>query len=389
MKKYQNKFIEATKKYEVISKDIINLLNEFISLSTVFFKFEYSKSNIDIKELNSELKKFNKFGMAKEITDKLDEAIKQDEENKKEQDLVIKLCDKIIQNGDKIFKGIKSKNFNSVKNISVSKDFEKLQQYMKPLSHRVSEIHLNVLKNGMAFLFNAGQKSGLLSSFDSSDWKELNKTKFNEDEIYFNYLKDPSYKDDFEYFVYYINNISTESKEIELGTEQFQDYVKILYKEDPKFKKFKELVDKYLHSNKKELIPLILKELKDYPILYQENEERKLKYKTLYRGIGFTWDKDPIYMDLLKRKPVDFEFAATSQSIGVAEAFAKTGGIQILKSVDEEGNERRKWEVGLVIEYDVNPNSIIMDFEILGSVFFESEILINTKKSKIKDVHRV
>lgn len=41
-------------------------------------------------------------------------------------------------------------------------------------------------------------------------------------------------------------------------------------------------------------------------------------------------------------------------------------------------------ESGVILEYSVNPRSIVLDSSIFGGVYGENEIIIDTTKSKLK-----
>jgi len=43
--------------------------------------------------------------------------------------------------------------------------------------------------------------------------------------------------------------------------------------------------------------------------------------------------------------------------------------------------------VGYVMEYEVNINSIILDFSIFGGKYNENEVIIDVEKSKLKNIN--
>lgn len=382
------KIKEAKFNYYILDKQIIQLLNEFIKISTLMFdlKFAYSIDIDQISKFKTQFEKYKKFNFVKDILTQLTNILDkhQDVKSDSSKNKINSLFKSIESKSRVLENGIKKGNFDKMKSVKVSSEFEQLQKLIQSEADIIkSGLSIDVLKNGLISIFNAGKKMGLLDSFDKNDWKQLNSIKFDMNKTYFNYLPELSFKNDFETFVYFIQKIkSDKAKQIKLDTIEFQDYLEILYRNNSEFKQFKKIVDNYLHSNDKKLIPKILDFLEKFPIIKEENEERKKKIKTVYRGIHISRD-DPLYYGFRNRKNVDFEFAATSLTQSTAKDFAVgLGGI--LMKPNKEGERE-----GLMLTYSTTPSSIIIDFNILGSVFGEGEVYINTKKSKLINVEEV
>lgn len=373
--------------YVLLTDKTINILNKFIEVSNILYilqkNIKNSFSDISEKDLKNYLKQLNKFSdfsFIKEIIININsvlEKLKERDEKK-----IIKKYDNILKYKERIEKSIKSMNFNSVKNIDIISDFFSLQELIKSESKLISQnINFNFIKSSLSFIFSGGRKEGLLSSFTSEDWVSLNKRYFRNP--IFNYLDLINENSTFHEFVYYISKLKDDKQEIELNNEEFQDYIKLLYKNDDRFKKFKNFVDKYLHENNKKLIPTIITFLDAFPIIKKENEESKNKIKVVYRGINISSD-NPNYKKILRKQNIGNRYVATSISKLVAEDFSiGLGGVLFKPSSSGVIRE------GLLLTYSTNSSSIILDFNIMGSLYGEGEVLIDSKKSKIINVEKI
>jgi hypothetical protein len=374
-------FKEYNVKFKRVDRKTLYFLNDFILLSKLLYSI--SSGNINENNFNSIKNEISKYKKYKFITPILTQISQISSSLKKGSSTNIdNLILKVIKTKNEIEKNIISLNFNSIKNLSTEEDYNKISNYFKSGDDIISsKLKINILKSSFSDLFSGGKKKGFLSSFDKDDWNSLNKHTFINNITYFSYLSPPTNASTFDYIVYYITKIKTDKNSIELEKDEFIDYINSLYNNNKKYLKFKSLVDDYLFSNKKNLILKILNFLDEFPIIKKENEKRKKLIKTVYRGISFE-ERDELYNKLLDKKQVDFEFAATSMDKNSALNFAFKRGH--LDSLTYRGNN-----FGLLITYEVNKNSILIDFSVLGGVFGEDEVLINTKKSKIKRVEQV
>jgi len=106
--------------------------------------------------------------------------------------------------------------------------------------------------------------------------------------------------------------------------------------------------------------------------------------KNVYSGIGFNdYDvekyRDDIYEeDFIVDNDIKNKIVATSKDKYVAVNFAYMRG-------HSEGG--RSSVVGYVMEYEVNINSIILDFSIFGGKYNENEVIIDVEKSKLKNIN--
>jgi len=217
------------------------------------------------------------------------------------------------------------------------------------------------------------QSTNMIRSFNKDDLETLSLINFSK--FKYTYLEFPKEKlDDFQFIIYFIQNLKSSNEQIAISHEQYNRWTDFLY-QDQDYDEFKKIVETYLYDNNKSLVPKILKQLEKYPELKKTNEQLKKKIKKAFRGIGFRertdLDKEMIFKDEKKRK-----FVATSLTKRVAIRFAEEKG-----HLDRD----RKSKIGIIIEYGTNPRSIVLDTRIFGSVYGESEILIDVAKSKINN----
>lgn len=252
---------------------------------------------------------------------------------------------------DKISSSIKKANRNEEELISKSNPFE------------ISSLTL---------FFSGGKKTGLLSQFTPDDMDDLLKIDLND--FKYTYLKLPDH-DDYQYLVYFIQNLKNSNKPIEVSAIQQKYIADFKYASKSTYKELDKLVDNYLFNNDKSIIQDILNRMKEFPELIKINEAAKLKIKEVYRGIqeqeeyGSNVQK---YINEDKRQ----KFIATSDTISAAKNFAQAKG-----HLDSVANSN----AGVIITYKVDRHSIVLDTSIFGSAFGESEILIDATKASIKD----
>ena len=289
-------------------------------------------------------------------------------------------------------KNLKSFNSKVDKFINLLKNgdidvFIKMSKQMAPLNQAISsartstESTVSQIRNPFGKESNwLMQSTSLLKNFDLADMKNLidkDLSKFK-----YSYLNFPSkHMNDFEYLVIFAQKLRDSKEEVGIDQQEFNEFTDFLYQAKGDWKDLKKLVDKYLHGNDKKLIPRIVKELDNFPELKLANEKQKKRLKTVYRGVGgdgeYATPKD--IKSILAQEKKN-KFVATSKSNDSAKNFAQHKGHLI-------GGRNNNW--GLLITYKVNPASIILDTEIFGSIFGESEVLIDTSKAKVSSYNEV
>ena len=227
------------------------------------------------------------------------------------------------------------------------------------------------------------QTDDLLRSFSHKDMENLSEKNLKE--YRYTYLNYPKRSEkDYQFMVYWLQNLKNKPKPVELSKDQFVKYSKFLYDHDG-FDDLLKNVEIYLSDNKKSLIPEILKGIKKFPAIYNENERLKHKYTTVYRGIPLgdpdsesdaQNERDIIAIDKKQK------YVATSPNFNTALRFAAMIG-------HLESWSSARSESGFVLEYHVEPNDILLDTNVFGGKFFEEEILINSQTAKLEEIHNL
>jgi hypothetical protein len=224
-------------------------------------------------------------------------------------------------------------------------------------------------------IFNMGQGDRLITDFDFGDMDSI----INKDISKFCYtiMNLPKTRlDEPDFLIYFIQELKDNAKPVRIKTGDMRKQSKLNDADTPEYDELVKMVDAYLHSNNKEIIPQILTLIKKMDSLYKANERSKKKIKTVYRGIKGKYDKEDLAA--MDRKQ---GFVATTLSYGVAKRFATNRG-WIMRNPDAEVE-------GRILVYNVDYNSIILDTQIFGSAFQEAEVIIDAKKAKLVEVEYV
>ena len=217
---------------------------------------------------------------------------------------------------------------------------------------------------------------GLLHKFEKDDQLEILKTDLHKP--LWTYLSIPeSQSHDYEFLVWWIMKLQTTNQPVEISKKDFINYAE--YAHDGKiFSEFKKLLKNYLYDNKKESIAKIISMLSQLPDIKQMNDERKNTITTVYRGIATDGMSNKEIVD----KEKENQYVATSVYKRVAKRFA-------LQIGHLESEESRRSEEGAILTYSVDADSILFDTSILGSVYGEEEVIIDTSKAKLIDIESV
>lgn len=221
------------------------------------------------------------------------------------------------------------------------------------------------------------QRIGLLRSFEKDDQLKVLKIDFTHPLWTFLTIP-PSKTDDFEFMVWWLLNLREDNSPVKLTTSEFQKYSQFAFAGDD-FNKLKSLMDEYLHSNTKTLLKPIVDLINNHKELKQVNDNLKLKITRVFRGIpldGGISTKTAIQNDR------DSKLVATSENYNAAKRFAlRIGHLQSEKD--------RRSEHGIVIEYNVTPDSILFSTDILGGIYNEKEVIIDASRATINKIYNV
>ena len=217
---------------------------------------------------------------------------------------------------------------------------------------------------------------GLLHKFEKQDQQEILKVDLSKP--MWTYLTIPeSQSHNYEFMVWWIMKLQSDNQPVEISKKDFVNYAE--YAHDGKiFSEFKKMLTSYLESNQKDLIPKIISLLNQLPDIKQMNDERKNNITTVYRGIV----SDRMSYKDIREKEKTNKYVATSIYKRVARRFA-------LQIGHLESEEARRSEEGVILTYRVDQDSILFDTSILGSVYGEEEVIIDTSKSDLVDIEEV
>lgn len=272
-------------------------------------------------------------------------------------------------------KGIISPNVKDLADLNI-----KAKKASQSTSIFTKEFSNPLLLSSARSFFNG--KSSLVDDFDKADAKKFVETDF--DKPCFTYLNLPKrLLNHFESIIYFVNSITSDQKIKEINKSDVKDYLKFVNDSD-EYDELLKIIDRYLYDNDKALIPKIIEELEKYPELVKVNNDSKKELSTVYRGIGLRDEDEDESGKITKEDIIEQDkktkYVATSLSSDAAKNFALLKG-----HMDRDRNSK----VGYIIEYAVDPNSIVLDTTIFGSVYGESEILIDATKAKVISVKKV
>jgi hypothetical protein len=182
--------------------------------------------------------------------------------------------------------------------------------------------------------------------------------------------------DSIDHALYFLLQLSESPKTRRVtDASDLRQHSKIKYATDKGFNELMRLMEQYLHSNDKTLIPRIVELINANPALKAANEKAKLKVKTVYRGLGFSED-DNVSQKKVMAGEKKRKYVATSISRHAAKNFA-------LQKGHLEDEDSRRSEVGVMLTYSVTPAAIVFDTRVLDVAYGESEILIDATKAKL------
>ena len=386
MKKISEQFIANT--WRKLDSGEIAYLNNFIKIMKNFYDLCYSKSTTlnDWNKLSLFIFQNVKLYPFLENVQKLITSLKREKSNVKQADQLNSLVNTIRDERLKIEKFLLSlntaNNFNSI--LQSANKIESLAKKFKLGSksfESIDDYYIQRLKNLFSksvssLFFSGGKSSSFIDDFDKPEWENLISTIVKDGQK--TKLSKLKKSKDFTYYVWYLNNITIKSQE-ELNIEKL---IKFYYEGSKDFKNLMNDVDKFQFHNNKSLFQSIISQLSNFPEIVEYHNKLKQKTKIVYRGIPIKddEDEDSINKKLKKSEVMQQEksklFVSTSKYIDVALNFAYSKGhLEHIKRTN-----------GYIIEYLVDADSILLDFDLFGSAFGEDEIIIDPRKAKIKSI---
>lgn len=226
---------------------------------------------------------------------------------------------------------------------------------------------------GMSFM-GSSDSDDVIDTIDASTYKEASEVDL--DTHYYSYTDFPrAMLNSPDYMMAFILNLTTDRNPKRINAlGNLRVHNKMAKANSESYQKLLGLVDRYLVSNRKELIPNIMAELEKHPELVRANNQAKRKISKVYRGIP-DFDGSMTSHEVLQADR-DAKIVATSTSRHSAMNFAKAKGHMETDS---------RAETGWLIEYDAE-NAIVLVTTILGTVYGEEEVLIDTTKAGVIDI---
>jgi hypothetical protein len=190
----------------------------------------------------------------------------------------------------------------------------------------------------------------------------------------FTYMNAP-FDDNFQFFAYWAMELSEKGSPATLSPSQYNKWIRIQFKDDPKFQRLIKMVATYLHDNDKSLLVEIRELMKEFPTIEETHRDVISEITTVYRGIAFNEDNDDQPSDFVAHDR-ERGMVATSHSKYVAKNFALSKG-----HLDGGGGRTD----GVILSYNVKPHDVILDTSVFGGIFGESEVVINAATAKVSD----
>lgn len=362
---------KSLRKLNAYEKYMISKFIDFLSIIKKYTSKTAKKDTENFFKFKSELEPYFKYDFSKKIETYLKKGSKSIEFQNKNKDNVQKDLPKFMQEHEKIIDLIESGDINGAielnkgryefveayKEISKGNDYYAEQNMRNPYLKQVS-------------IFSVGQNK-LIENFSEEDIDQMseNKNKYLNSWTYLNLPK--TQLDDYDYLVYFIRNLSDEYSIKKISsTKDIKNYIDYYYADNPIYQELKKIVYDYLHNNNKSLIPKIMEDIEKLPLIKKANEKAKKTINKLYRGIGWYEDDGTPNGNEVWETEKESKYVATSRSERAAKNFEYMKG-----HLDRD----RRSDVGVMITYSPKPKDIILDTEIFGSIFGETEVILNTQ----------
>lgn len=276
-----------------------------------------------------------------------------------------------------------SKTRETVGKMIVASQWKQLAKNLDNIKSLVSQynIHSDPVQTVKSYTNQHNVKSsvglfGNISNFDSVEksLEAINNVDFTK-QVYESFVLPVTA--DLDLIAYYMASLKSSPKPYRIQVPTiYRKYIHAVNVSNDSFKELKQLVDRYVHDNDKSLIPTIIRMINNDQKLKSANDQLKKGINTVYRGIDAGANSIDKIMQIEKSGMV-----ASTTNYNTATNFAHQRG-------HLEGNISRAHHP-LVLTYQVNPQSIVLNTAIFGGVYNESEILIIPSKSKLVSYDQV
>lgn len=359
---------------------------DFCKITHEYVFGDKSKKDWDdtiVRELITKLEKYKRFGFCAELIKDLSEMAKTHDKMVRSKELKKSHLPKMSMHADDILAALEAGNFDAVDDTSAALGalLDDLDAWVDINTEPKKKFKAKTTKQSSWFF--SGGATELLDIIDGPEYEKIISIDFGQPVYTYTNFPTSKMEDTPEYLVAFMLNLEKDGKPKRLKSNvDFRKYLMLAKSGSDSYKVLMDMVENYLRNNNKSLIPKIVKYIDDHPEIKAANNKEKKNLKVVYRGIpGYTHDdgsqltKSEVVLNDKKEYAV-----ATSPHYSAAKNFAYAKG-----HLDAERNS----DFGFIIEYEVNPESIILATYVLGTAYGETEVLIDPNKAKVIKVSEV
>jgi len=378
-----------TVKARLMNRVELKLAQEFQSLCSVIHDYVFGEkakttwTDDHVKELVAKLKKFKRFKFMNWAIKELEDCISAFGKMGQARENMRKHRSTMNKHSDDILAAMEAGDMDAIHNVSTALGaiLDELDAHVDVDKTAKGRMKRTFTKESNWFF--GGGATELLDIIDGAMYKKITDLDFGNDLYTYTNFPVNKMEDDLKYLVAFMLNLSETDKPKRIeGNTDFRKYLMLAKAGSDSYKVLMDMLEEYLRANNKNLIPKIVEYINDHPEIRDANNKAKKKIKHVYRGVpGYSEDSGPrlsaqraVIQDK-KQKVV-----ATSPSRSAAENFALAKG--------HMESERRS-EYGYLIEYEVDPESIVLVTYILGTAYGEQEVLIDASKAKVVNVEEI
>lgn len=350
-----------------------HMVSKFIDFLSIVYKYTNKKAVKRTKQFyhfKEEVNPYLKYDFSKDVKSMLDRINDSIEYQIRNKERAEKDFSTFMSQHEQILDMLNAGDVSAAINLNTKNNrYDFIQRYLevsKGTDHYANNMHNPFVKKWSFF-----SKESLVDDFSEEDVIKMieNKDKYLQSWTHISLPKNKL--DDFEYIVYFIKELKEEHSVQKVKGSGVKNYIDYHYADNAMYQELKKLVENYLYGNHKDLIPKILNMINKLPLIREANEKAKKNISKLYRGLGwYNEDFENLTKEDIWKQEQEAKYVATSKSHHSAKNFEYSKG-----HLDSGRNS----DVGVMIVYKPKPSDIILDTEIFGSIFGESEVIINTK----------
>lgn len=367
--------------YRPITAEERDMLKKFQGV--VSLVWEYNGSG-DYKEFREKAMPYLEYGFAKRLKsfiENVDQFAAEKEKAGSTDDVEVRHTEEL----SRVLEEFKSGRVPDTRKLAELNDM--MSKRNRTVDSVAKEKFYNPYKLESARAFFGGGRNMLVNNFEKKEAEEF--AQMDLDRSLYTYLNFPVKSlDDFERMMHFVQELSEEPGEKEIPKRKIKIYSEYLNDDNDEYAEFMEALDRYLMDNDRSKLDFVLDGIKKYPELEEANEEAKKEYTTVYRGLGFYSGEGPLgeikgrkaRLEKVREMEKELRYVASTPSRHVAQRFAEMRG---------HLDAQRRSNFGYIIEYKVDPESIVLDATIFESPYGEGEVLIDATKAEIVGIDTI